>query len=373
MRRILRKSILLFVSLFLASSLAAQEYRSFTLDKVSFDAKGLYYSLVQTELVFDVSVEKITEYKGCYADYSYLLGLKNIIINDGVYYRIKDIKISSRPVADGENTYFLKCDENMNVRISASGCLLSIGEVTDMQKRDKCRHSEHPNKVKSDANKENMFVKTTFEQRLLSQGMLESMPGMTAEKAVAQIEKLRERQIDILSGSVDGTYMNNTVEYMYKQLDAMIEAYVSMFAGERTVEEQKYTFTVRPDKPLIVEQDLLVGIFKFSPQEGVKPLSYTGEMPTIVANLHSLNTTKEYSKLESQKSKDEKLQNKIAKKGVGVYYRIPEKVQVSIAGEETLFSNTVDISQFGQITYTVDSPSKISFDSKTGALKYIGK
>jgi hypothetical protein len=96
-------------------------------------------------------------------------------------------------------------------------------------------------------------------------------------------------------------------------------------------------------------------------------------MPTIVANLHSLNTTKEYSKLEAQKSKDEKLQNRIAKKGVGVYYRIPEKVQVSISYGENIFAKTIDISQFGQITYILDSPSKVLFDSKSGALKYIGK
>jgi hypothetical protein len=153
----------------------------------------------------------------------------------------------------------------------------------------------------------------------------------------------------------------------------MIDAYVSMFSGERVVEELHYTFSVMPEKPLIVEQDLLVGVFKFSPQEGVRPLSFSGDMPTIVANLHSLNTTKEYSKLEAQKSKDEKLQNRIAKKGVGVYYRIPEKVQVSISYGENIFAKTIDISQFGQITYILDSPSKVLFDSKSGALKYIGK
>lgn len=85
-------------------------------------------------------------------------------------------------------------------------------------------------------------------------------------------------------------------------------------------EELHYTFSVIPQKPLIVEQDLLVGIFKFSEQEGAKPLSYKGDMPTIIANLHSLNTTKEYTKIEAQKEKDEKLQRTIEKKGVGVYY-----------------------------------------------------
>ena len=373
MKTLLRKLILIFAISLFSSNIIAQEYRSFTLDEIPFDAKGVYYSLVQTELVFDVFVEKVTEYKGCFADYSYMLGLKNIIISDEVYYRIKDIKIRSKAIADNQNTYFLACNENAEVQIGESGCLLSIGGEQSRKAGKPNKHGECSNKEVKDAKEVKKLVKSTFEQRMLSQGMLESMPGMTAENAIKQIEKLRERQIDILSGSVDGTYMDNTVEYMYKQLDAMIDAYVSMFSGERVVEELHYTFSVMPEKPLIVEQDLLVGVFKFSPQEGVRPLSFSGDMPTIVANLHSLNTTKEYSKLEAQKSKDEKLQNRIAKKGVGVYYRIPEKVQVSISYGENIFAKTIDISQFGQITYILDSPSKVLFDSKSGALKYIGK
>ena len=96
-------------------------------------------------------------------------------------------------------------------------------------------------------------------------------------------------------------------------------------------------------------------------------------MPTIIANLHSLNTTKEYTKIEAQKEKDEKLQRTIEKKGVGVYYCIPEQVEVSVSyGEKTLMK-TLEISQFGQVSYMLASPSQLIFDSATGALKYMGK
>ncbi len=368
----LRAALLLCVA-FATSNLFAQEYKSYTLDKMPFNLKGVYYSLPQTELVFDVTVEKITEYKGCYADYSYLLGLRNIIIKDGVSYRIKDIKLRPRAVADSRYTYFLATNGNVDVQIGATGSLLSINKTVEKTQDCKKSHCNCHKRLPERQNDTLFQAKPAFEQRMLSLGMLESMPGLTPEKAIKQIEKLRERQVDILSGSVDGTYMNTTVEYMYKQLDAMIDAYISLFTGERVSEELHYSFSIIPQKPLIVEQDLLVGIFKFSEQEGVKSLSYKGDMPTVIANLHSLNTTKEYTKIEAQKEKDEKLQRNIEKKGVGVYYCIPEQVEVSVSyGEKTLVK-TLEMSQFGQVSYMLTSPKQLIFDPATGALKYMGK
>lgn len=373
MRKIFGKSILLIALAITSLDIFAQQYRSFTLDNAPFGAEGIYYSLPRTELVFDVSIEKITEYKGCYADYAYMLGLKNIILSDGVSYRIKDIKIRTKTIADNSSTYFLQYKDGVCVQLNDAGCLSAIGKVPPQEMMPQ-REMKRPAKAaKQQPAAESKLTVPTYEQRYLAAGMLESLPGMTADKAVKQIERLREKQIDILSGSIDGTYMNNTVEYMYKQLDEMIEAYVAMFAGSRQSEELHYTFTVIPEKPLIVEQDLLVGIFKFSEQEGVKPLNSSADMPTIVANLHSLNTTKEQTKTEAQKSKDEKLQKRLAKSGVGVYYRIPEKVEVSITLGERVFNKTVNISQFGQTTCITDCPSALLFDPESGALKHIAK
>ena len=75
MRKIIRKTLLIFALMLITSGVMAQKYKSFTLDNAPSDAKGLYYSLVQTELVFDVKVEKITEFIGSQKGYpdAYLL------------------------------------------------------------------------------------------------------------------------------------------------------------------------------------------------------------------------------------------------------------------------------------------------------------
>ena len=68
---------------------------------------------------------------------------KNIIINDAVKYRIKDIEISSRPVGDNDNVYFLNTLKNINISKTPEGALLSIGEV---EENHDCKTHPHDQK-----------------------------------------------------------------------------------------------------------------------------------------------------------------------------------------------------------------------------------
>lgn len=369
MKRTIKKLTLILVAILSGLNLSAQTYRSFTTDKVPFNSTGVYYTLPKTELIFKVKVEKTQESKGIFADYAYLIGAKNIIINDAVKYSIKDIEISSRPIGDNENIYFLSNTSNLKINKTPEGALLSIGEVAE--KAQEKEHSHHLKQEKTISMSTNFETNPIYEQKLLAQGKLDNIPNLTPEKAIKQIEELREKQLDVLSGSVDGTYMNNSIEYMYKQLDKMIDGYVSLFVGEKNTEILEYTFTITPDKPLIVEEDLLQGIFKFSEEEGVLSLNHKSQAPIVAVKIHSLNTTKEYEKIEEQKKKDDKLQKLIAKKGVGLYYRIPEMVELSIDFDGKRFFKTTHLSQFGVVSYMMDSPNKITFKRQTGALKSV--
>ena len=74
---------------------------------------------------------------------------------------------------------------------------------------------------------------------------------------------------------------------------------------------------------------------------------------------------------EEQKKKDDKLQKLIEKKGVGVYYRIPESVELSIDVEGRKYYKQTQISQFGVVSYMMNAPNKIIFKPQTGALKFV--
>lgn len=370
MKKTIKHLSLLTIALMSSLSLMGQAYRSYTTDKMPFNAQGIYYTLPKTELIFKVKVEKTQENKGVFADYAYMIGAKNIIINDAVRYKIKDIQISSRPVGDNENIYFLSTNKQMPITKTPEGALLSIGEDLPHKPHHKAHCDRHQNNPTVSTAQE-INCTPIYEQRLLQKGRLEAIPTLTAEKAVKEIESLREKQLDVLSGNIDGTYMNNTVEYMYKQLDQIIDGYVSLFIGETTTQEIEYTFTLTPEKPLIVEEDLLLGLFKFSEEEGVLNLNHKTAAPIVAVKIHSLNTTREYEKIEEQKKKDEKLQKQIAKKGVGLYYRIPEMVELSIDFDNTLYYKTTNITQFGVVSYMLDSPKRIRFKPQTGALHIV--
>ena len=107
MKRTVKQISLILIAVLTTLNLTAQSYRSFTTDKVAFNSTGTYYTLPKTELIFKVKVEKIQENKGVFADYAYMIGAKNIIINDAVKYSIKDIEIYTRPIGDNENIYYL--------------------------------------------------------------------------------------------------------------------------------------------------------------------------------------------------------------------------------------------------------------------------
>lgn len=375
MKKINKHLALLFVATIISLSAIAQDYRSFPINKMTFTQSGVYYTLPKTELVFKVKVEKIQENKGVYADYAYLIGAKNIIINDAVKYKIKDIEITSRPVGDNTNTYFLQTQKTLKIHTTPEGALLSIGEPLQKKHQPTPQPHHPPMSPQQPTTPQAQEIQTlpTFEQKLLTQGQLDAMPKLTAAQAVATIEELREKQLDVLSGDMDGTYMNNTVEYMYKQLDQMIDSYISLFTGNTLTEELEYTFTLTPEKPLIVEEDLLLGIFKFSEEEGVLNLNHKTQAPIVAVKIHSLNTTKEYEKIEEQKLKDDKLQKQIAKKGVGLYYRIPETVELTIDFDGKNYFKTTQVNQYGVVSYMLDSPSKVTFKPHTGALHIIEK
>ena len=115
MKRRIKQITLIVATILCGLTATAQTYRSFTTDKVPFNAKGMYYTLPKTELIFKVKVEKVQESKGVFADYAYMIGAKNIIINDAVKYSIKDIEIYTRPIGDNENIYYLNTIKDVKV------------------------------------------------------------------------------------------------------------------------------------------------------------------------------------------------------------------------------------------------------------------
>lgn len=370
------KATKIFLSLLALTTMStfAQNYKSQTISEAETYQNGVYYSVAQTEIVFNVKVEKTTTTKGVYRESAYLLGIDNANLNNGESYKIKSITMCPKGVANENYQYFLTYNANTKVELFENGTIKSI--YTDKQddlatqwqpKRD-FRHRSMQPKVE---NKDCSGVTPVFEQELLKQGYLTKHPFLTAQQAVAEIKRLREQQTKILSGEVEGTYLNTTVDFMYKQLDAMINGYIALFTGTQTVTEEEYTFSIIPQKPIIVEEDLLVPICKFSKENGVTFLNAKNDDIKLLARIHSFNTVKELENKVNEKKNSKEFKNRIAKTktGIGIYYAVPEQVEVFVEyGNEILGNKVMKLAQYGFVTSLVGGNKQIELDATTGAI-----
>ncbi len=370
-------SLLVILSVLLSFSSIAQSYKSYPLSEVQTSQSGVFYSVAQTELVFKVKVEKTVRTKGIYSESAYLLGVDNASVKSGESYRIKSICILPKAVANPEHQYFLSYTDGLNVDISDRGIIRSITRTSDAKKDVKPEFPKDnmfpmPKPEKENLSSDKTEVNPIFEKQLMNQGLLNKHPFLSAQQAVAEIKRLREQQIKIISGEVEGTYLNTTVDYMYKQLDEVINGYVALFTGIETVTEEEYVFSVVPQKPIFVEEDLLLPIFKFSKERGASSLSAKNDDIKVIARIHSQNTTKNLSSVVAAQSGSKEFKKSIEKQGVGLYYAVPEQVEVFVEyGNETLANKTLGLAQYGFVSTLVNGNKQVEFDCCTGTLKKI--
>jgi len=381
------KKILLLVAAISLSSCSTL-YKSYPVSDVpkDNDKTTIYYNIPQTEVLFEVKVNKTIRQKGIFANQSNLLGLKNVITSDEVKYSVKDVKITSREVEDPDQQYALLLNDNkVKVNKSEIGTLTQIfkqdgkyGKVIDLSNRilrvDGLGHknNEHFNNSTTAQTQQTQTLSQTkqiFESRLQEKGMLEKT-NLTAEEVVKKIEQLREKQIDILSGNIDGTYMNTTVDFMYKQLDEIIDGYVSLFTGTETTVEETYYYTLNPKKPIISEEDLILKLTdspipllaRFRTRDVAKEIMMSG---TETTKSNSVKAISDSPKVITLKEKSEGIN--------GVYYSIPEMVEVSVETPNKTYRKSLQLVQYGAIKTFNSKNYDIEFDSKTGAIKSISR
>ncbi|MBR1625778.1 MAG: DUF4831 family protein [Bacteroidales bacterium] len=356
----------------------AQNYSSFPVSKSSDVSNGIVYNLPKTDLVIKFKVEKTTRTKGIYADNAYLLGIDAATLKNAVTYRIVEADICEKISADADKRYIFTADNKVNMEKSPFGTIKSVtvqgsnlklspnpGHNTDGRQDD----SRMRQPVKQSSQSSSLPIVPTYEQRLMKQGLLTKYPQMTPEKAVAEIKRLREKQIELLSGGWEGTYMNTTVDFMYKQLDEIISSYVSLFTGIENTVTEEYVFIVTPEKPIIMEEDLIVPVCKFSETNGLMDLNEKGEGVKINARIHSYVSTDENTKNNALNTLTDKQKAKFDKEGTGVYYIIPQTAKVTLQGVDMINSSKiVKLMQYGNISFTTSHNSNLLFDENTGEL-----
>ncbi|HPT14795.1 MAG TPA: DUF4831 family protein, partial [Bacteroidales bacterium] len=293
---------------------------------------GLFYSLPRTVIKVDLVVNKITNVKGPYAEFAdKYLGLSQVILTNSTEYSLSEIRLSTFEESDPSEYYFVQIPEKSKSReaiqltLSQMGTLVGIrgGESSgDQGKGVKIASSSvelnelpSPNTFERiDTLIRRISVDTTMiEQRVFKKVTAAKTPDQKAKEAADFIMKLDESKFNLINGYQEVNYEKGTMEFMYNQMEELMNDYLQMFKGIRIVTSESYTFTVIPaaesaGKPFV--------LCRFSPGKGISDKN--GNSGDIVQlQVDPSNSLQQVKNVISERNKGEKAK--------GLYYRIPEK------------------------------------------------
>lgn len=251
----------------------------------------LCYMLPTTALKMTVTVTKVREIKGYYADYAEtLLGLKNTISENKTFYRIKNVNIQPTTIPDTKNAYLALL----------SGAQMKNNELVLAAKRANfipdlaqvnvytTQSTPIPNFFKNYSDPSYTEMEDSFVETKIIDGVVTQVPAnrtklvsrstnQKAQEAADAISKSRKDQYNLVAGEQEVAYSSEALNIMLSELKQWEDNYLSLFKGIILEDELEYTFYVVPENT----EDLAV--FTFDQEKGLSTdaLSNTGKVYTL--------------------------------------------------------------------------------------------
>lgn len=352
---------------------------------------GVYYSLPRTVIKVNVTLDRIENYKGPYAEYALkYLGLKNVVAANSVEYIINNIKVTTSAEPDPDQYYFIEFGDKISkgekaglFLLSESGLIVgTIPEEADTVKEVRIIRAEEPSlisekdvfpeifkysadvsffeKVDTIIRKVNIDT-MTMEKQYLKRTVVEKSPEQKAKEAADFISKIKDNRFNLISGFQEVNYNKETLEYMDSQLTTLQKEYMKLFTGISIHKKITFSFVYTPN-PNQVNAEMPV--FKYSKTKGIIDLDEPGGK-VVTVKLQRSGTTGSLSAYLKKATYDEK-------KNHGFFYRIPELAKVTVKLDENLQDETQClVSQLGVVTYLPVNKWKVSFYKETGGVKGI--
>lgn len=228
---------------------------------VTVKGNTLQYALPTTALKMTVTVAKIQEVKGYYADYAQsLLGLSNIITENKSYYALKNVSVKPVDVPDYDHTYLVVLSPNQNKKNL-------LGKLATCKKTQADIHhvgqystatAEIPAFFKNYSDLSYTQTEDAFVETKIIDGVVTQIPSnrtrtvsktssQKAQEAADAISKSRKDQYSLIAGEQETPYSPETMEAMLKELKEWENNYLSLFTGLKLEDETEYTFYIIPD------------------------------------------------------------------------------------------------------------------------------
>jgi len=351
--------------------------------------EGCFYSLPRTVVKIEVTIDKIENYKGPYADYALrYLGLKNVVFANSVDYKISDISITTYPEPDPDQYYFIELGEKISkgdktamLILNNAGLILgTLPEAYDTIAKpvNMIKHEESSAESTSEAFGElfkysadvSVFEKIdtiikkinidtiTLERQYLKRTIVEKSPEQKAKEAADFISKIKDNRFNLISGYQEVNYNKETLEFMDAQLKQLEKEYLKLFTGVNL--HKTFTFSFKYI-PLPNQINTEIPLFKFLRTKGIVDLDEPGGKVITIKIQRVGNTTMVASYLKRAEKET---------KTHGFYYRIPELARVTVKLDEFTQEETQClVDQLGLVTFLPANKWKVRFHEETGGIK----
>ncbi len=341
----MKKCILLLAVLFGLNSLSISQ-NNFSID----GEPAVIYSLPKTELCIEIEVEKTTQTPGEFYRYSErYLATKDVITGEKTNYRLKEVKVKTRSVADPARTYSVTSTKSFplnNISVNEKGIICGINVP--------CKATFSSKKT---AEKTKAETETSRPLPLTEEYMLAGSTAKMAEGAAKQIYRIRESRIALLTADVDQLPADGeSMKAMLEGMDKMEKELTELFTGNNIVESQTYTIYLDPS-PAMKDEVL----FRISSLKGLVAANDLSGSPYYISITPSTISSQPGTGRKSTGAPE-------------LYSVLPAPTQITIGdGKNTYYSEQFLIPQFG---ITVPLPedllkrkdAKIRIDERTGRL-----
>lgn len=316
----------------------------------------IVYGLPLTVFTVFVEMERTIEKPGPYAQYAGdLLGLSDVILNEGESWSIEGITVRVNDEIDPSELYVISSTSLFQTNVLAlrkEGLILDLNPAVfySTEKQGSLNESVNSGSQYFDLGSDEYFQlqRDTMYKRMNIDSSFIRVPYIVEKKKKLTVDQLAEKAAKRLMEMRDGKHLILTGESnVFPQSDAAIneinrleKAYTELFTGKMFKEKLTFSYQIIPQKTMVGKP---VDLFQFSDITGPAISSARGGKPVTIEFI------------PEKKTKDLTIVNKVQSKSETtqfdkLYYRVPDVVDLKIRfGTEKLFESRKLIWQFGEV------------------------
>lgn len=320
-------------------------------DNTAIKGQTFCYMLPTTGFQVTLSVTKVREIKGYYADHAEsLLGLNNVIQENRTYYKVNEVAVKPVQMPDTTQAYLVqlsKAQAKAGFLEKMISCKRQHPASSNAMQWYTTASTPIPDFFKNYAELSYSEQEDSYLETKIIDGVVTQVPAnktkkvsktsiQKAQEAADAISKSRKDQYSLVAGEQETPYSEEALSRMLQNLKQWEENYLSLFTGLTLEDEITYTFYVIPD------QSLSCPLFAFDPATGVSFDNLTGN------NVYRLVLGPK-ANFEPIANEVGSIQANSKNNGYRIRSTIPIQVMMTFQGKRIHDFGFFDMSQYGPI------------------------